>query len=332
MQFERRALYNLLRMNWLRDESIDAEPWQVEDYRAIALDELFHRLRMLGLDLQRKSFTALADDVDSPEEMVDGLVDESVEVRIHDAIYLLIFEIWRRLVPEKTCLSIFCDELDHQINLYDTGEVVHPDDLQDALANFQNVLDENVDEGGESQEVFSEIVIGCANDVESFLYDFIAEQIDNEDYQYAGDLIEGFYSYVQDPSWFDFLRARLISLSDLDAANRLVKGILEDDAAQKDSEFLFEILSFMVQGGEQPLFVRTVDLLLPLLEKEEEFDELLHSCADFHRCLDHDYQERAIEDIIQARSEIQPEEDLAKDDPDVKALLEIVHLTTPPSH
>ena len=37
MQIERRALYNLMRMNWQIDPSLPAEPWQVEDYRVFTI-------------------------------------------------------------------------------------------------------------------------------------------------------------------------------------------------------------------------------------------------------------------------------------------------------
>ncbi len=48
-------------------------------------------------------------------------------------------------VAERLCLSVFCDELDHQINLYDSGEIERPEAIPDVLANLQEVLDENTD-------------------------------------------------------------------------------------------------------------------------------------------------------------------------------------------
>ena len=45
MHIDRKALYNLLRLNWLRDPSLDVEPWQVEDYRHLELETLYERLQ-----------------------------------------------------------------------------------------------------------------------------------------------------------------------------------------------------------------------------------------------------------------------------------------------
>ncbi|MCB1134959.1 MAG: hypothetical protein KDK78_01720 [Chlamydiia bacterium] len=330
MQFEKKALYNLLRMNWLRDRSIEVEPWQVENYRILSLETLFDRLEDFNVSMDRLSFLSYASDFDSPEALCEDLCDEDTEVEVYDQLYLIVFELWRRLLPEATSLSIFCDELDHQIDLYDTEESAHPDDMQDALANLLNILDENADEGGPAQEIFARIAAGCANELESFLYDYIAELIDNEDFTYAGELIEGFYPYVRDRSWFDFLRARLLAVTDMNAANRIVKALLQDLLKEPDLDLLMEILSFMVQGGEPKLFMKVVHAVEGLMETEEEFQELLHTCADFHRCLDHDYQERAIEEILSSRSEIDPQEPLDERDPDRISLMRILELSYPP--
>ena len=121
MQMQRHALYNLLRMNWKEHKDLDVEPWQVEDYRKLSLEALFKRLSDLSISLDRVSFLAFADDLDTPEDFADSLNDESDnDPMVQDQIYLLIFELWRRLIPEKQSLSIFCDELDRRIEMYDS--------------------------------------------------------------------------------------------------------------------------------------------------------------------------------------------------------------------
>jgi len=44
METERRALYNLLRLNWLRDPSVKVERWQVEDLRSVSTPDLLYRI------------------------------------------------------------------------------------------------------------------------------------------------------------------------------------------------------------------------------------------------------------------------------------------------
>ncbi len=53
---ERRALYNLLRMNWINEPTLPVESWQVEDYRALSLPDLFGRLKDFNIQLERVSF------------------------------------------------------------------------------------------------------------------------------------------------------------------------------------------------------------------------------------------------------------------------------------
>src|SRR5438128_2674617 len=117
MQIERRALYNSLRLNWLQDPAISVEPWQVEDYRSFSIEKIFEQLKQKNIHLNKASFVALAENADTPEDLTDDLLaDSDLDAAAQDYIYLHIFELWRTLIPEKTCLSIFCDELDHQIS------------------------------------------------------------------------------------------------------------------------------------------------------------------------------------------------------------------------
>ena len=59
MELERRTLYNLLRINWLVDSKLNVQPWQVEDYRALSLETLFHKLQKLGFFLDRVSLSLI---------------------------------------------------------------------------------------------------------------------------------------------------------------------------------------------------------------------------------------------------------------------------------
>ncbi|HCJ83966.1 MAG TPA: hypothetical protein DHV41_00920 [Parachlamydiales bacterium] len=73
MQVCEKALYNLLRFNWLKDRSVSVLPWQVEDYREQREEELFGRLKALGLVLDEERFLAAAKEAKDPEELADRL-------------------------------------------------------------------------------------------------------------------------------------------------------------------------------------------------------------------------------------------------------------------
>lgn len=324
MQIERRALYNSLRMNWLLDPSIKVEPWQVEDYRSMPMTAIFQRLQDKGYVLDKTSFLGLAEAVDTPEELTDDLLaDSTLTSSESDQIYLLIFEIWRRLLPEKPCLSVFCDELDHTIYAYDTGTIDKTETIQDAIANLEVILDENADQGGDPVEVFESVTSGCANDVENFLYDFIAEQIDNDNASYASELLDGFSEYVHDVKWFDFLKARLMVNSDPAGADKLIRQLVHESAKDPDLELNLAIISSLVQGGERSLFALLVKKTVELLEKEEDFQDLLELCADYYRCLDQEQDEQAIMNILKSRPKANLGAPVKKSDPQVAQLIKI---------
>lgn len=302
MQIERKALYNLLRMNWLNDPQMDVETWQVEDYRALTLEDLFHRLSQKGFYLEKTSFIAYANECDTPEELTENFIEDEVSsAKEQDQIYLIIFELWRRLVPEKPCLSVFCDELDHQIYLHDKGES-SSERLQDTLTELQVILDEHADRGIDPFEAFQAVTAGCANDIETFLYDFVSEQIDTNNFLYAADLLDAFTPYIEEKKWFTFLRSRLLTASDDPTSNQILKELIQNHIKDRDLEFNLEILASMVQQGNASLFYHLTEKTIPLLKTEGDFQDLLTLCSDFHHFLDNEEEEKKLQDLLKSRS------------------------------
>ncbi len=325
MQINRRALYNSLRMNWVLDPTLEVEPWQVEDYRSLPMDEIFERLEDRDIHLDRSSFVAFADNFDTPEDLADDFMSHASEdTGLQDQVYLLVFELWRRLLPEKPCLSIFCDELDHQIHLYDGAHAANVEGIQDALANLQVILDENCDEGADPVEAFKCFEEDCANDIENFLYDFIAEQVDNKNFSYAIDLLDGFSDYVQDVKWFDFLRARVLSVTDAEESEQIVRRLIGENAADPDLEFNLEMLSFLVRGGDKAAFNNLVKQSAGLIKHEEDFQDLVSVSADFYHCLDHESVEQKLQSILQHRIAIPLKSPFDSKDPQLTEFFKII--------
>lgn len=322
MENEPRTLYNLLRMNWLNDSSISAEPWQVEDYRAFATQALFQSLQKLCISLDRTSFVAYAETVDTPEDLTELLIEDvKMDPMDQDRIYLPVFELWRRLLPEKLSLSIFCDELDHQIYLYEEGDVTSAESIQDAVANLQMIMDENTDQGGKPSQIFEWVCTGCANDLESFLYVFIAEQIDNDNIPYASELLDGFNDYLKRNKWFELLKIRLLESTDSEKALDALRKIVQKATREEDLQFNLEVLSFIVQGGEKGEFNKMVRKTIPLLEVEEDFQELLSICGDFYRCLDEDQKEQTVLSLLEKRFQNNLRSPIKQKDTDLEELL-----------
>lgn len=249
-----KALYNLLRLNAVDDPSLKADPWALEDLRILSLEELFDRIQ-----LDRAIFDQFATNCDTPEELAELLLSDGASEAERDPFYLLVFELWRRLFPEKQTLSIFCDELDTRISLYDHGSPESDELIQDALANLLEVLDENADAGADPEDIFSSICDYCAHDLESFLYDYISDLLDSGNSLYASELIEGFSPYIIEPLWFDFLRVRLLSYTDIGDANLAMHRLLESEL---DLPLLLEIIRFLANDPElSSLTVKVMNLI-----------------------------------------------------------------------
>ncbi len=324
MQIERRALYNSLRMNWHSDPKIKVEPWQVEDYRSLSFDILFSRLKEKKISFDRNTFIESALNFDSPEDFIDHLLDDSsLNAEEQDQIYLVMFELWRRLVPEKQSLSVFCDELDHQIFAYDQGNLDQDESIQDVLANLQVILDENADQGSPPSDLFDGVCQACANDIESFLYDFISEQIDLKNYDYASELIEGFSQYIHEVKWFEFLQVRLLSFTDEAACKILSRHLVKNCTSQNDLEYDFEVLSFLAQGGDPRDFLEVFKSAIKRLKIEEDFQDMLSICIDYFHYLDNEEKELAVKKIGENRLKKSPQALFNLKDADCRELLHL---------
>ena len=141
MKIQTKAIYNLLRLNAQETSGADVEPWALENLRDISLDALFQRLSVWGISLDKNSFISFAAECDTPEDLAELLQEESVSPKQHDQVYLLIFELWRRFLPEKQSLSIFCDDLegfiyDYITELLDGGDVSYAQELAEGFFPF----------------------------------------------------------------------------------------------------------------------------------------------------------------------------------------------------
>ncbi len=314
MKFQDKALYNLLRMNWLENPSLEVKPWQVEDYRKFTAEELFTKLQALGLNLSQKNFSAYAENCDSPEELAECLWIRDEDLEGYDKSYLLIFELWRRLFPDKQSLSIFCDELDYRI------EKQNADKIQESLTELEDILDENADQGENPQKVFKMVSSFCAHELEDFLYDFIAEHIRSENELYASELLDGFYEFMTKKHWFDLLRAELFIVTDVEKSNGLIRSLLEELHDDPDFELLLEIGMVLIRQGEPDLFAETVAQARSLLKTEEDFQELLAVVADYYHFLDQEEEEKKVLAIIEKRAKRDLAKSFSGSDPDLSCL------------
>ncbi len=327
MEIERKALYNALRMNAKDMPVLDPEmkPWQFCDYRQVASEEIFEFLDRLGIRLDKARFIAFAENYDTPEDLAEDLSDGVASSGdVEDQIYLLLFELWRRYLPEKQSLSIFCDELDHCIEQYDEGDVTAVEKIHDAIANLQTVLDENVDDGACHQEVFAAIQNNCANDIEAFLYNYLCDQLDAGDADYAQEVFEGVERYMTQGAWVQLLKARLCVSSDPDKALQEVEELIDSSEEDLGLELYFELLQVLVQCGNSGLFYQVIRMMTPLLEKEEDFQDLLELCVAYYACLDLEIQEKQMRALLDRRASRSTDGAFVLQDPDVASMMHVI--------
>jgi len=319
MKTKGRALYNLIRMNWEEDPSLPAETWQVEDYRSLRSEELFDRLSSIGISLDEERFLSYSEQASSPEELIETLwVGESYDY--FDKAYLTIFELWRRLRPEKQSLSIFCNELDTLIGLYDTEELENEEILYSALSDLERILEEQVDQEEDPKIIFQEISQYCAHDIESFIFDLASHEIDKDNTLQASGLIDGFSSYINDEHWFEFLQLRLLASSDSEEADPMLARILEDQKEEPDFELLLEIARFLIEQGKTNLFFEVAQDAKDLIETEQDFQELLALTGECYLLLNKEAKANKIIEILKQRQKIPLEQEISASDKDFKLI------------
>lgn len=328
MFMQRKALYNLLKLNinhFEPGEEIIAslEPWQIENYRDLSTDEIFSRLHKSGILLDAGDFERSAEHYESPEEMAEDLLKEKTPLE-QDRLYLLFFDLWRRLLPERRVLSIFCDELDYQISLFMLGTHLQTGILQDDLVYLQQLLEDYTDNGTDPKDALHGIQSFCANCLESFLFDYSLAQIEAGDSNYAREILEGFSIYVDEPVWFEYLQARVDILEDPEEGYGQLENLIASFDRKSSLPLIEEILHFLATSGNHSLFQLLAVKTLEFLELEEDFREFLEICFSHYEYLELQKPIEAIAHIYHSRKQIPSETLLNHSDGDLSLVRSIL--------
>ncbi len=326
IQIEKRAFYNLLRLNWEIDPTLAVKPWQVENYRTVPVNDLLERLKKFSISLTRIRFINFADNCESPEEMTDLiLADEQISPEKMDQAYLIIFELWRRLLGDKYSLSILGDELDYQIAQYDEEESENLDPIYAVLHNLLGVLHKNIDSGLDPQEALRLVSSYSANDLETFLYDFISTELDKSNEIDIKALFDEFLPCMEHSKWFALLRLRVTSRMTKTITDEYVSEIMHNFVEEKDLDFNLELLTHLLMFAPYPLFFRIALLTAPLLEgkSEDELADLLFICLDYFEISALHKEVHEVQKIIDNRA-WQSAATLRSTDPDILRLMNLL--------
>lgn len=319
----RKALYNLLRLNWRDDPSLYVDPWQVEDYRMLPIDTLFDRLKQRGIVLNKESLIMYVDQVSDPEDLTDCFADLVADTADLDEVYLLFFELWRKLAPDRHTLSIFCDEIDYRIEMYDCGLPEAQAAIEELFIRLADMLDQNSSDGASTQEVFYAVCERCATDIESFFYDFVSDLIEQGNIETALGFVDRLVPYVEQKHWLSFLKLRLATMDESGDIELLTRELFSGFSEDWDLDFSFEVLDFIIQTEQPEYFLALIKHLFLLAEVEQDFRDLSFEFRDFCEERDLCQEVEFLNEMIERRSELPIDSLLERDDPDLQSVVRL---------
>ena len=282
MAISRKALYNLLKLAEADGLELPGlQGWELEDYRQFSTEELFSRLRDLGLQLTPESLIAFAEGMRTPEELAEVVIPDGADDDHFDQAYLCLFELWRRLLPERRPQSIFCNELDELVLAWYEGSEHSDEDAQRAIGLLKDLLQDAGSQKHDPETLYAILSEGCAHHLSGFLYDYLREQLDEEEsprhtLEEIQQLIDFFEPFVDDPRWFQLLRVVLLMEKGEDlAAYNLLKSIHQTLSESFDGYVAQELMSEWFCCGCNQEALDVGGIMLDRLELQADAANLL---------------------------------------------------------
>jgi len=275
MLFSGRAYYNLLLLERSRGKNSSAEAWEYENYRTIALEELFLRLKEFEIYLDEPSFVEYCLPLDSPEDFCETFDLSEDDKR---KVYLLGFELWRRLLPHKESISLFCDELDHTIASYEKDK--NSEKLLQLLEAMVDILDQNSSEE-DPHIIFKRLCLYVAHDLENVIYTYVNSKLGDGQDPYV-DLLDHFMPYVKEKRALLFLKLKSISDVFSEEKDCLVEYLCS--SLQENVHFPLSVamLFFLIEKNHDELFKELFSFLVNEITDEKLLVTLLDVLIAFH--------------------------------------------------
>lgn len=310
MEPKGRARYNSLMMH-----GQPGKPWQVCDYRQLDKEELWNTLGALGVSLD---YNGLAHHVlmgtESPEAMAELLMDPSVDEEKREVIYLILFELWRRLFPEYGSVSIVADAIDHLSVQYEVDPEAHSEELFETFGVLGDLIDESLEAGSNPKDLWQEVSSFLAIDLEHFLYAYISDLIDAGEEADASELVEMFDIYVQEPLWFDFLKCRLVYPTDPHEGCMMMRRLMDALHEETMLDLSFEVLHDLITGGNLLLFNELYLQTLAQLKTEGDLQEMIKIAKTYYALFDYDTEAEAMDSLLEMRGDLSLETPLKESD------------------
>lgn len=308
MLFSGRGYYNLLWLQKLRGLPVSAESWESKDYRKIPLETLWNELSSLSLYFNSESFTAFCAPLDSPEELIQILMPEEGEEK--NKVYLLIFELWRRLLPAKESVSIFADQLDRKIAAYEK----YKDDLEllSALNQVVDILESNTITDDPPEAIFERLCLYVAHDLESVIYTYIDSGLTDDSHLDSRLLlIDHFMPYVKDKSRLQFLRLKSMPVDFSYEREKLAEHIISSLQEKINIPLSIDLLFYFIEKRDKELFSEFFSFLISSVAEEKILVKLLDVLMEYHATFGRQEKQNQVYAFLQKHLDKNQEVDIA---------------------
>ena len=193
-------------------------------------------------------------------------------------------------------------------------------DLQKALTHFIRILEENVDQGVAPQEALRLLSPYCANDLETFLFDFMSDQLDEEHEVMVQDLIDELEPYTETNKWFKLLRIRLFDEYHHKIRLKLVEEIIEEHLNEEDLDYNIELLALLCDKNSSLHFISVANHTFSLLKQEDDFQDLLSLLIEYFHLQGQKQNETVARKILEKRKSQRIDQPIKIDDLDIRTI------------
>jgi hypothetical protein len=278
MLFSGRGYYNLLWLQRLRGLPANGEVWESLDYRTLTLSKLWTSLSKLSLYFNQETFAAFCAPLDSPEELIQILMPHESEEK--NKVYLLVFELWRRLLPDKESVSIFADQLDRKIAAYERYR--DDSDLLLELNKAVEILESNTITEEATEEIFERLCLYVAHDLESVIYTYIESSLIDKPGDCCLLLIDHFMPYVKDKCRLQFLKLKSIPVNFVEEREQLAHYLINALEESMNISLSISLLFYLIDRGDKELFAELFSSAIGHVTEEKVLVKLLDVLMAYH--------------------------------------------------
>ena len=263
------------------------------DYRELSEGELFQMMHQLEIFFDRNSFVEFCQELDSPEEFSETL---SLEGDVSRKAYLIAFELWRRFIPENVSISLFCDELDRTIALYEKQR--DHSKLLMLLEQMVEILDRNDVSNADPQVIFKRLCLYVAHDLENVIYTYIDSQLSDSTSEAIINLLDHFMPYVKEKRALLFLKLKSMNEVFLEEKQCLMEYLTSSLQESINFSLSLAMLFYLIEKNQDDLFKELFSFLVYEVKEERGLVSLLDVLIAYHQHFGQSEKKKSVSEFM----------------------------------